>query len=81
MAKEYIDRESRVGRIYMSEILLKPCPFCGSRAELRITKHIPKDYDYTPRCTNPSCCGRLSKKFSVKETAIYAWNKRLNDGK
>ncbi len=55
---------------------LKPCPFCGGKAELYKTLHIPKGIDYTPRCKNPSCCGRLSKKFTVRETAVAMWNTR-----
>ena len=55
---------------------MKPCPFCGGEAELKITKHVPNGYDYTPRCKKTSCCGRLSKLYSVKETAITMWNTR-----
>lgn len=60
----------------MSEIKLLPCPFCGGEAEIYVTKHIPEGYDYTPRCKNKSCCGRLSKKFTSEEVAIAFWNKR-----
>ncbi len=55
---------------------LKPCPFCGGEAELRVVAHIPSGYDYTPRCRKPSCCGRLTKKFNCKETAVTFWNTR-----
>lgn len=57
---------------------LKPCPFCGKPAEMQITDHTPKGYDYTPRCTNKSCCGRLTKKYSTRETAVVMWNRRVN---
>ena len=57
---------------------LKPCPFCGKRAELIMTKHTPSGWDYTPRCTDTSCPGRCSKKYTVKETAIAKWNNRPN---
>ena len=56
---------------------LLPCPFCGRRAELRETKHIPSGTDYTPRCTDTSCPGRCSKKYTEKETAIALWNRRV----
>lgn len=56
--------------------LLKPCPFCGSPAELHETKHIPEGIDYTPRCTDTSCPGRCSKKYTSKEDAISKWNTR-----
>ena len=58
---------------------LKSCPFCGGVAEMQVTKHIPHGFDYTPRCKELSCCGRLSKKFTCRETAEYAWNRRTND--
>lgn len=58
---------------------LKPCPFCGGEAQLRVTAHIPASggYDYNPRCGDPSCPGRITKKWNNKETAIYAWNRRM----
>ena len=56
---------------------LKPCPFCGKKAEMKVSDHIPKGFDYTPRCTDTSCCGRLTKKYTVEETAIYMWNRRV----
>jgi Lar family restriction alleviation protein len=59
---------------------LKPCPFCGSAAELRVIKRIPYGLDYIPRCTKTYCCGRLTKKFSEKETAIAMWNRRADNG-
>lgn len=61
----------------MTELL--PCPFCGSVAEMQVTPHIPSGYDYTPRCTNTSCCGRLSKKYSLRETAVFKWNTRTKE--
>ena len=58
------------------EMQLKHCPYCGAPAEMYVIKHIPKGNDYTPRCTNPSCCGRISKKWTSKEAATNAWNMR-----
>lgn len=60
----------------MSE--LKPCPFCGGRAIMKIQKHIPNGYDYTPTCQDPSCAGRLTKKWTNETVAIEAWNKRMS---
>lgn len=60
---------------------IKRCPFCGKRAELKVHNHIPSGFDYTPRCTDTACCGRTTKKYTVKETAIYMWNRRAGDGK
>lgn len=58
---------------------LKPCPFCGSTAELRETHRGPTGYNYTPRCTVTSCAGRLAKLWMNKEEAISAWNRRANN--
>ena len=55
---------------------LKPCPFCGSEAEMKIETHTPTGFDYTPRCKNPSCAGRLAKKWHNEKNAIEAWNRR-----
>ena len=57
-------------------IKLKPCPFCGGEAEMKIHEHIPRGFDYTPRCKDSSCCGRIMKKWNNEETARYAWNLR-----
>ena len=65
-----------VGKIGQSITNLKPCPFCGSAAELRETAHIPNGIDYTPRCTDTSCPGRGSKKYKSKDLAITKWNAR-----
>ena len=62
----------------MAELL--PCPFCGGIVEMKVTKHIPKGYDYTPRCQRTFCCGRLTKKYPDKEVAIAMWNRRADNG-
>ena len=59
---------------------LLPCPFCGKEAQMKVEKHSPSGFDYTPRCTDPSCAGRLSKKWTSLETAVYAWNRRVRYG-
>ena len=53
------------------------CPFCGGPAELYITNHIPKGYDFTPRCLKTICCGRLTKKYTSRKTAVQCWNLRV----
>ena len=58
---------------------LKPCPFCGGEAELKVKKHCPTGYDYIPRCKDPSCPGRITKMWHTKQTAIYAWNRRTDN--
>ena len=55
---------------------LQPCPFCGGEAIMKIQRHIPKGYEYTPTCKKTSCAGRLTKKWLTEAEAIEAWNKR-----
>jgi hypothetical protein len=61
----------------MTEKLLA-CPLCGGEAELYGVPHIPKGWDFIPRCKTTSCCGRQAKKYSNRETAIAAWNGRAD---
>lgn len=58
---------------------LLPCPFCGGAAEMIEIPHVPRGTDYTPRCKNTSCCGRLTKKWAYRETAVMMWNRRANE--
>jgi len=58
---------------------LKPCPFCGKEAQMRVERHFPSGFDYTPRCSDPSCAGRIAKKWLSRETAEYAWNRRADN--
>ena len=55
---------------------LKPCPFCGSPAEMKVAKDVPVGYVYTPRCTVTSCAGRITKLWKKEEAAVEAWNRR-----
>lgn len=59
---------------------LKPCPYCGGEAEMIITCHVPHGHEYTPRCKDTRCAGRLTKKWLSEEAAIAAWNRRYGDG-
>ena len=62
----------------MSE--LKPCPFCGGKAELSHTD-ITSEYGRTSFvfCTKCTASGRMisvSPKYCSDECAIEAWNRR-----
>lgn len=50
---------------------LKPCPFCGNRAESNL--------DYYTNSINILCpqCGGSSAQFWEEEPAIEAWNRRV----
>ena len=60
---------------------VKPCPFCGAKAEMRVEKRSPEGFHYTPRCTVTGCCGRLSKKYTDNIQATFRWNKRVAEVK
>jgi Lar family restriction alleviation protein len=55
---------------------LKPCPFCGGKAELRIRDvNMPKEFQV--RCNGFTCKVRPETDlFIEREDAIAAWNKR-----
>lgn len=59
---------------------LKPCPFCGAKAELAWSYCNGKRY-YIPKCTNRFCCGRLTtKRFLYENKTIEMWNRRADNG-
>lgn len=56
---------------------LKPCPFCGGKAEIIIFS-----FEYgtvTIGCTNEKCDITMGKAFFTDEEAIQHWNRRVND--
>ncbi len=52
---------------------LKPCPFCGSPAEMKKISG-----RWTAKCTK-ECAG--TRIFNDQNKAIEAWNKRVNNDK
>lgn len=61
----------------MSELKLKPCPFCGGEAEIR--KYV-NGYNiwFCARCD--SCKITQTSTTQTEQQAIAAWNRRANDG-
>ena len=51
---------------------LRPCPFCGSPAEL-VTNSSGDDF---VRCSNKSCACRTRLHHENKNGAIQSWNGR-----
>ena len=51
---------------------LKPCPFCGGKAEMK---------SYTRFWVACDDCLSETSTYSTKEEAIEAWNRRAKDGK
>lgn len=56
---------------------LKPCPFCGGKAEL----HTIKDFDGKIIAANVQCivCGGSGGKFSSATNAVDVWNRRCDN--
>lgn len=53
---------------------MKPCPFCGSPAEL-----YGEEYMVWCRCSNEDCRCELITRFDEPEEAIEEWNRRASD--
>ena len=70
----------------MSELNeLKPCPFCGAKAEIDTELFGQTQMRYTPFCTNPKCIAfYLGYKdeglYTTKKKAAEAWNRRADNG-
>lgn len=67
----------------MNETKLKPCPFCGSKPEIK-TKLIritpEKEYAYKVVCDNIQCRMLSETELClIKEDAINIWNRRAKD--
>lgn len=54
---------------------LKPCPFCGGEAELRINEE--RYYKAVVLCKQ---CGIHTVRQHIPEIAISEWNRRAEDG-
>ena len=54
---------------------LKPCPFCGGKAEIIIFN----TGTVTVGCTNEECDITMGKAFFTDEEAIRHWNRRTNN--
>lgn len=58
---------------------LKPCPFCGARAAMRIDYYQKQDMEtYFAICANPRCGCRTLAWPTVRQAADV-WNRRRRD--
>lgn len=62
----------------MSEIKLKPCPFCGGEAFCYVSGRIePGTPDmFWVRCKK---CDVVTKSYTTREKAIKKWNRRAGE--
>lgn len=59
---------------------IKPCPFCGQQAELRITTtHFVVNGDFTWHKVGCPYCLIFAERRDVND-AIEAWNRRADNG-
>lgn len=58
----------------MSEIKLKPCPFCGGEAKINRMPHL---WEYSVQCNDVDCIVHPETEgYEKREEAIEAWNTR-----
>lgn len=60
----------------MGEIKLKPCPFCGGKAEFAIGEEYREEQGGGGEWIECSSCGAETAYFGTPERAAEAWNKR-----
>ena len=60
----------------MSEIKLKPCPFCGGEAEFVLGEEYREEHKQSKDWIQCSSCGIETPYFDTPEKAAEAWNRR-----
>lgn len=55
---------------------LKPCPFCGGRAETNYA-----EFDYNFFGVSCQICGAYVYDYTSEDAAIEKWNRRINEPK
>lgn len=58
---------------------LKPCPFCGKAAHMRVKPDRLLGNRYIPQCTDTNCPGRTYRYYHTEKAAAGAWNRRANN--
>lgn len=57
---------------------LKPCPFCGGKAEIKVSKK-HKKFPFRVVCKRLSCAAKTAR-WNKLDGAINAWNRRADNG-
>ena len=62
----------------IEEIELKPCPFCGGKAEIKKIMDLPRacEWLYVVYCHFHDCPAKPSVCFETLDGAVAAWNRR-----
>lgn len=58
---------------------LKRCPFCGSKAVLRVKHDALRGDKYCVQCSRTGCNGRIYTTWVTEYAAAAAWNRRANE--
>ena len=61
----------------MSDIKLKPCPFCGGKAIFGLGEELRKKYQRNDDWVKCSWCGSETACYDTPEKAAEAWNRRM----
>lgn len=59
--------------------VLKRCPFCGSKAVLRVKHDALRGDKYCVQCSRTGCNGRIYTTWTTEYAAAAAWNRRANE--
>lgn len=63
----------------MGEIKLKPCPFCGGKAEFALGEEYREEYKQSNDWIERNSCGAETACFDTPEEAAEAWNNRAGE--
>ena len=66
----------------MAKTVLKPCPFCGGEAGIRMLISPAQGKLFEPTCKNTVCkkgWGMLGRLFDTADEAVKAWNRRVGE--
>lgn len=64
----------------MSETMLKPCPFCGGKAKMKLRQFDLFQVGVQVICQTCGCRTDLiapSTEYAARDKAIEAWNRRI----
>ena len=56
---------------------LKPCQFCGGKAEMLISEYEGSRKEYLVACAE--CDGMVERWRETEEEVVEQWNRRVND--
>jgi Lar family restriction alleviation protein len=68
--------QNSIVKVGVMTMELKPCPFCGGKAEV-----VDNEYFVDVSCAHIHCRGyAASLMYNNKKEAIEAWNRRADNG-